>query len=87
MREEHRQMLIEGLKRSAAAGLGVLESLYRAPIISVKDVSTSTGTTYAAANTIVSRLVELGILREITGNSRNRRFQYWPYVQLFTRDQ
>jgi cell filamentation protein, protein adenylyltransferase len=29
-------------------------------------------------------LVELGILVEITGNARNRRFRYEPYVRLFT---
>jgi phage/plasmid-associated DNA primase len=42
-----------------------------------------TGTTYAAANQLVSRLEELGILLEITGYARNRRFRYEPYVALF----
>jgi hypothetical protein len=44
------------------------------------------GTTYPAANDLVSRLVGLGILTEITGNARNRRFRYDPYVRLFTEE-
>ena len=43
-----------------------------------------TGTTYQAANALVSRLVEAGVLSEMTGYARNRRFQYSPYIALFT---
>ena len=45
-----------------------------------------TGTTYPAANTLVARLEKLGILTEITGNVRHRRFRYDSYVRLFTAD-
>lgn len=31
-------------------------------------------------------LEDLGILREITGHARNRRFRYEPYVRLFIDD-
>jgi len=41
------------------------------------------GTTYPAANALVERLVGLGVLEEITGQARNRRFRYGPYVRLF----
>ena len=83
MREQHRAAITEGLGRGAGNGHRVLESLYARPIVSVQDVRTRTGTTYAAANTLVARLVELGVLAEITGNARNRRFRYDPYVRLF----
>jgi hypothetical protein len=43
-------------------------------------------TGFAAANQLVARMAELGILREITRNARNRRFRYEPYVRLFTDD-
>jgi hypothetical protein len=46
----------------------------------VRDV---TGTTYAAANSLVACLVELGILGEMTGHARNRRFRSSPYIGLF----
>ena len=83
LREEHRARITERLGRAAGNGHRVLESLYERPIASVKQVETLLGTTFAAANQIVRRLVEAGILVEITGQARHRRFRYDPYVQLF----
>ena len=41
------------------------------------------GVTNPAANNLVSRLVDVGLLREITGYARNRRFRFDPYLLLF----
>ena len=49
----------------------------------MNDVQKMNGTTYAAANSLVSRLVKLGLLSEMTGHARNRRFRYAPYIALF----
>jgi Fic family protein len=84
LREEHRAAITAGLGRAAGNGHKVLESLYDRPIVSVNDVQKMTGTTYAAANGLVSRLVELGVLTEMTGYARNRRFRYAPYIMLFS---
>ena len=51
--------------------------------MSVADVKGWTGTTYAAANAMVARLVEIDVLEEFTGFARNRRFRYAPYIELF----
>jgi len=67
----------------AGNGHRVLERLYEKPIVSFEDVRTITGTRFQAANVIVQRLVEIQILREMTGRARNRRFLYAPYVDLF----
>lgn len=83
LREEHRAGITEHLGRAAGNGHRVLESLFDRPIVSVSQVATLTGTSFAAANNLVARLVGLGILREITGFARNRRFLYDPYVRLF----
>lgn len=83
LREEHRAAITERLGRAAGNGHKVLESLFDQPIVSVNDVKAMTGTTYAAANGLVSRLVELGILSEMTGFARNRRFRYGSYIALF----
>ena len=84
LREQHRTAITANLGRAAGNGHKVLESLFDRPIISVKDVREMTGTTYAAASVLVSRLVDVGILHEMTGYTRNRRFRYDPYVALFT---
>lgn len=83
LREEHRATVTAALGRAAGNGHRVLEHLYRHPIISVANARELTGTTYAAANTLVSRLVEAGILHEATGYKRNRLFRYQPYIDIF----
>jgi Fic family protein len=83
LRERHRVAITEQLGRAAGNGHKVLESLFDHPIVAVNDVSELTGTTFAAANSLVSRLVGLGVLSEMTGNARNRRFRYAPYIELF----
>lgn len=40
--------------------------------------------TYPNANTLVSRFQELGLLHEVTGQRRNRRFAYKPYLDLLS---
>lgn len=84
LREQHRTAITDRLGRGAANGHRVLESLFDRPILTVADVRELTGITYAAANNLVARLVELGVLVEMTGYSRNRRFRHEAYVRLFT---
>lgn len=83
LREEHRTAITEHLGRGASTGLRVLEKLYEHPIVSVKRIQEWTGTTYAAANQLASRLADHGILIEFTGQKRHRRFRYDRYVRLF----
>ena len=83
LREDHRSAITSRLGRAAGNGHKVLESLFDRPIVMVSDVRELTGTTYPAANVLVSRLVELGVLSEMTGYARNRRFRYAPYIALF----
>lgn len=83
LREQHRSAITDRLGRAAGNGHKVLESLFDRPIIAVNDVQKMTGTTYAAANSLVSRLVDLGVLSEMTGYARNRRFRYASYIALF----
>ncbi len=83
LREQHRSAITRQLGRAAGNGHRVLESLYDRPIVTVNDVQRMTGTTYAAANSLVARLVMLGVLSEMTGYARNRRFRYSSYIALF----
>ena len=83
LREQHRAAITAQLGRAAGNGHKVLESLFDRPIVAVNDVQKMTGTTYAAANSLVSRLVKLDVLSEMTGYARNRRFRYSPYIALF----
>ena len=84
LRERHRALIIDRFGRVAGNGLRVLERLYTAPIITVKGVAEVTGTSFTAANELMGRLVDHEILREVTGQARNRRFRYDSYVRLFS---
>lgn len=84
LREQHRSAITAQLGRAAGNGHKVLESLFDRPIVTVTNVQQMTGTTFAAANNLVSRLVKLGVLNEMTGYARNRRFRYAPYIALFS---
>jgi Fic family protein len=84
LRETLRDRITQNLGGAAGNGLKVLEHLFKHPIISVTQVKTLTGTTYPAANQLVQRLVEQSIIREMTGQMRNRRYRFDDYVSLFT---
>lgn len=83
LRETLRDRIVQHLSGAAGNGLKVLEHLFQRPIISVNEVKSLTGTSYPAANQLVQRLVEQGVVRELTGHARNRRFRFDEYVALF----
>jgi len=83
LREDHRSAIATNLGRAGGNGHIVLEHLFVRPIVSVNEVKSLIGTTYPAANMLVEKFVEIGILQEITGQARNRKFRYGPYVRLF----
>lgn len=84
LREQYRADITAHLGRAAGNGHKVLETLFDRPIVTVHDVRETTGTTYAAANSLVSRLVALKILVEMTGYARNRVFRFASYIDQFS---
>lgn len=83
MREEYRARITDRLGRAAGNGHRVMDLLFDHPIVTVATIRDWLGVTHAAANTLVSRLEEVGLLQESTGYARNRRFRFAPYLQLF----
>lgn len=83
MREDCRAHITAKLGRAAGNGHRILDRLFDHPIVSVARVREWLDITPAAANQLVNRLVGLGLLREITGYARNRRFRFEPYLKLF----
>lgn len=81
--EENRQVINEQLGRLAANGHRVLDRLFEFPFVSVNEVRKLTGTTFAAANALVARMVDCGLLLDYTERYRNRRYLLYKYVDLF----
>jgi Fic family protein len=83
MRETYRRAITDRLGRAAGNGHRVMDRLFDRPIVNVATVRGWLGITSAGANSLVNRLVGIGLLREITGYARNRRFRFEPYLRLF----
>ena len=77
---EHRVL---ELGQRAGNARRTLTLLYRRPLVTVNDVAEHLEVTHPTANRLVGDLVRLGLLRESTGNRRNRRFVFFEYLSLF----
>jgi len=84
LRERHRALIVDRFGRVAGNGLRVLEQPYTTPIMTVNGVAEVTGTSFTAAAELMGRFVDNDMLREVTGQARNRRFRYDSYVRLFS---
>ncbi|MBF0261864.1 MAG: Fic family protein [Magnetococcales bacterium] len=71
------------LGRRAENGRRLIQFLYRRPAVNVGLVSAKLGIQYPAANQLVTGLVHLGLLEEMTGYQRNRIFRFRPYLDIF----
>ncbi|MFO0447694.1 MAG: Fic family protein [Pseudomonadota bacterium] len=71
-------------KRSHKAAV-LLQYLFRKPIVHVNQVKEITKSSYKSANDLVSDFVNAGILKEMTGQNRNRVFIFDEYLKKFER--
>jgi len=72
-------------KPSTPTGKRLIDVLFQHPLLSVKRAAELGECSFATANKALDELVTLGILREITGQKRNRTYRFVPYLQLFDR--
>ena len=83
LREAHRQRIAENFGRVAGNAMQVLETLYQRPFIKVQDIIELSKVSYPAANQLMNKFVDHGLLTEVTGQARNRQFRYGSYIELF----
>jgi hypothetical protein len=75
------QRVRESLGRAAYSALDVLALLRDELVITVPETARALGLTPPTAGAAVARLVELGIVREVTGKARSRAFAYEGIVR------
>jgi Fic family protein len=73
LRERYREQF--QMARAAARLLQVVDLLFARPVLTVRQVEESLEVTYNTAQQYVQQLEEVGLLREITGQARNRVYQ------------
>jgi Fic family protein len=87
LRSLHRRMIVADFGRAVAQGLRLVDALCATPMVDIRGVMDLVGVTFPAANDLVRRFEHAGLLVEVTGNTRNRRFRYAPFVRVFLDDE
>lgn len=72
------------LGRSAATAARLLDALRRRPVASIPLLAKRADVAFATAARAVGVMLELGIVREITGRKRERVFAYGAYVDILS---
>lgn len=87
LRAEHRAQL-SSLGRMAPSAQQVLDVLFEYPIINIATLVKQAGITPATAGKVLDRLSqpELNIVRELTGQKRNRIFAYSAYIDVLNQE-
>ncbi len=75
---------VASLGRSAERGMKLLNALYKKPLVTIKGVEKIAELKNPNALSLVLKLEKIGILKEITGRTRNRIYSYQDYINLFT---
>ncbi len=64
----------------------LLKHLYQVPITDSKFISAYLQISPSTANRLISQFIELGILTELTGYKRNRKYIFKDYFNIFKRE-
>ena len=76
---------ISDLGRAAASTLQVHRALMEHPIATSGSLVEKTGITPATVNKALGHLEQLGIVKELTSQKRNRLFSYAGYIEIMSR--
>ena len=79
-----RRRLLESPK-SGPAAYRLFEMLAMMPRFNIERVRQILDTSFPTASAAVKQLVDLGIVKEMTGQKKNRTYSYQGYVELLTR--
>jgi Fic family protein len=87
LRSTHRALLT-GLGRMAPSAQQVLDVLFEYPIANINTLVKQSGLTPATAGKVMDKLAqpELALVRELTGQKRNRVFAYSAYIDILNQD-
>ena len=77
--------LLLGLGRQRASALQALEAFSRRPMLNLRELASISGLSLGTASAAVDTLMRAEIVRERTGQRRNRIFAYDAYIELLSK--
>ncbi len=81
--EKDRQK-IQGIGKAAASALIIHDLIKRTPITDGNKIVSISGLTLPTVNSSIKHLIELGIVSELTGRSRNKIYKYARYLDILS---
>ncbi len=82
LRQEYEEKILTLGARAKNANR-LLQYMFAQPIVNARLATKELGMAFSSANLLLKSLTELGILKEVTGYSRNRLFVLEKYLNLF----
>lgn len=82
---ELRELRLELLwqkRLSSPYAVALLDFLFKKPFLITKDVENKFNISFQSASTLINQFVKLGILKEITGKKRNKRYCFKSYMDI-----
>ena len=83
-----KEKLLDTLVRNNIGGLSavrLLDLLFAKPVVTVADISSELGISHQPAYDLVNQFETLGIIREITGKKRYKKYLFVDYVLIIER--
>jgi len=83
LKEDIETKRLPNLGSKVDKGVQLVKHMYQIPILDAKQVSELLGISPSTANRLIKDFIKLGILIELTGYQRNRKFMFKEYFEIF----
>lgn len=70
---------------SSVYSVKLIDLLFQTPLVNVKDVSGKLNISKEAANELVKKFEKVGVLKEITGKQRYKKYSFKEYIEIIAR--
>lgn len=81
LQESLRKKIIKE-KKASLRSIQLLDILFASPLTTINDIAEKLGISFQAASEQAKLFLALGILEELTGQKRSRRFAFAPYLRI-----
>jgi Fic family protein len=82
LKERTKITVLDGMGRNSSRGLRLMDGLFLRPVVQVRNVMELTGLSFQNSRLLVEEFVDMGILTEMTGQKRNRTYEFREYLEL-----